>query len=132
VLIGDLNANPFEPGIVGAGALNAVMTRRLSQRRARTVNGQAYPYFYNPMWGHFGDRADRYSGTYFYDRGEHVTYFWNLFDQIMLRPALLDCFDPGDLQIISRVGGLDLLSKDGLPNRNVASDHLPLVFRIDM
>jgi len=132
VLIGDLNANPFEPGVVGAGDLNAVMTRSLAQRPGRTVNGEKCPHFYNPMWGHFGDRSDRYSGTYYYDRGEHVTYYWNVFDQVMLRSALLDRFDSGDLQMVTEVGGLDLLTDEGVPDQNVASDHLPLVFRIDI
>jgi endonuclease/exonuclease/phosphatase family metal-dependent hydrolase len=132
VLIGDLNANPFEPGIVGAAPLNAVMTRRVSRRPDRTVSGKTYPYFYNPMWGHFGDRSDRYSGTYYHDRGEHVTYYWNLFDQVMLRPALVGNFAPEDLRIVSAVGGLDLLTKSGVPNPDTASDHLPLVFRIDL
>lgn len=36
ILIGDFNMNPFDPGMVGAQALNAVMTRNLARREDRT------------------------------------------------------------------------------------------------
>jgi len=46
-------------------------------RGHRTVSGQQYPFFYNPMWGCFGERDATPAGTYFYDSGEHVSYYWN-------------------------------------------------------
>ena len=57
LLLGDLNVDPFEPGMVGASGLHAMMTRQLAARQSRTVQGREYPMFYNPMWGHFGDRT---------------------------------------------------------------------------
>jgi hypothetical protein len=32
------------------------------------------------MWTHFGDGGPGPPGTYFYERAEHVNYFWNTFD----------------------------------------------------
>jgi hypothetical protein len=55
VLAGDLNMNPFDKGMVSAAGLNAVMTTQLAIRRTRTVQGWQYSFFYNPMWGRFGD-----------------------------------------------------------------------------
>jgi len=55
LLIGDFNMNPFEKGLVGASGLQAVMSRDVARKRTRTVLGLEYPFFYNPMWSHFGD-----------------------------------------------------------------------------
>ena len=50
--------NPFEHGVVAANGLNAVMARKVAARDTRTVLAHEYPFFYNPMWGHFGDAID--------------------------------------------------------------------------
>lgn len=65
VVVGDLNMNPFEPGMIGASALHAVMTRSLASRRERVVQGTPYRFFYNPMWGFFGDRTGGPPGTFY-------------------------------------------------------------------
>jgi endonuclease/exonuclease/phosphatase family metal-dependent hydrolase len=130
VLVGDWNMNPFEDGMVSAVGLHAVMTRALAEEVNRTVEGEVYPFFYNPMWAHFGDASTGPPGTYYYRSAEHVAYFWNIFDQVLLRPALLPFFENEDLAILDRVGTTSLLSRKGLPDRNVASDHLPLLFRL--
>ena len=49
ILIGDLNMNPFDPGVVGAMTLNAVMEQHLARSGERTVAGKSYRFFYNPM-----------------------------------------------------------------------------------
>jgi endonuclease/exonuclease/phosphatase (EEP) superfamily protein YafD len=82
ILLGDLNANPFDDGLVSANGLNAVMTRTIAARGSKTVQSRQFPFFYNPMWGHFGDRVDGPAGTYYYEHGEHVGYYWNMFDQV--------------------------------------------------
>jgi len=132
LLIGDLNVDPFESGVVSASGLHGMMTRRLAARRVRTVQGRDYPMFYNPMWGHFGDRAGGPSGGYYYEGAEHKVYFWHLFDQVLIRPEILD-FCPNDpVTIITRVGDTPLLSESGRPDQSVASDHLPLLFKLSV
>jgi hypothetical protein len=54
LIVGDLNMNPFDAGVAGAGALHGVMTRDLAQREQREVRGLAFSFFYNPMWGYSG------------------------------------------------------------------------------
>ncbi|HEX9925912.1 MAG TPA: endonuclease/exonuclease/phosphatase family protein [Anaerolineae bacterium] len=131
ILVGDLNMNPFETGLVSASKLNAVMTREIALRGSRTVAGRSYPYFYNPMWGHFGDADENPPGTYYYNGSEHKTFFWNIFDQVLLRPELVDVFQNESLKILSTDGTNSFL-KRGLPDSSVASDHLPIIFKLNL
>jgi hypothetical protein len=130
VLVGDLNMNPFESGVVGANGLHAVMTQERAQRGVRKVGGKEYPFFYNPMWGFFGDLTKGPPGTYHYDSAEQVTYFWNIFDQVLIRPALLQHFDATSLKVISGDEKISLLNEQGIPDKANVSDHLPIVFRL--
>lgn len=129
ILVGDLNMNPFEKGVVGAKGLHGVMARSIAKSGGRKILGRFYSYFYNPMWGFFGDGNRGPPGTYYYRRSQHVVYFWNLFDQVLIRPELLDKFKNEDLCILDHYGDKSLLSKNGLP---LISDHLPIVFKIDL
>jgi hypothetical protein len=132
LVVGDFNMNPFEPGMVKAAGMNAVMARAVASRERRKVLDREYLYFYNPMWSHFGERAGRPPGSYYYDSSEHVTYYWNIFDQVLLRPALLPLFKDEELRILSEDGGRSLLSARGRPGGSAGSDHLPLLFRLDI
>jgi hypothetical protein len=132
VLVGDFNMNPFEDGMVAANGLNAVMARMVAARETRTVQARQYPFFYNPMWGHFGDVTGSPSGTFYYGTSEHVAYFWNMFDQVLIRPGLLSIFRNEGLKILSNSGEISFLTVKGLPNISVASDHLPILFQLDL
>ena len=132
ILVGDLNMNPFEDGIVGAAGLHGTMSRRIAERRSRTIYGTEYPFFYNPMWRLLGDGRKGPPGTFYYSGSEQRVFFWNMFDQVLVRPDLLPGFDAEGVEIVTNVGATSLLSVKGLPNAKEASDHLPLVFRLDM
>jgi hypothetical protein len=131
VLVGDLNLNPFDDGLVAATALNAVMTRELASRGTRTVLKKKYAYFYNPMWGHFGDRHGGSGGTYYYDRSEHVAYYWHLYDQVLIRPSLISGFRQDELKILTAASEVNLIDSRGRPDQVVGSDHLPVLFRLN-
>jgi endonuclease/exonuclease/phosphatase (EEP) superfamily protein YafD len=132
VLVGDFNMNPFEDAIIAGAWLNAVMARMVAARGTRTVLAHEYPFFYNPMWGHFGDAIEGPSGTFYDGRSEHVTYFWNMFDQVLIRPALLSIFRNEELKILSAIGERSLVTTRGVPDRSVGSDHLPILFSLDL
>ena len=126
VVMGDLNMNPFESGMVAAsGGLHAVMSRRVAERGSRVVQREPYTFFYNPMWNHMGDWAEA-AGTYYYENGEPLCYFWNMFDQVLLRPELLGGFKPEGVRIVTEIDGRPLM-KNGCP---VVSDHLPVVLEV--
>ena len=128
VLIGDLNMNPFEAGVVGSEGLHGVMTRTIARSGGRRVAGQDRAYFYNPMWRFFGERADGPPGTYHSRAGGSTTYFWHMLDQVMVRPTLVDRLTR--VRILDRVGSRSLLRGSGVPDRAVGSDHLPLLVEL--
>ena len=129
VLVGDFNMNPFDKGIVAAGGLHAVMTRDIARKDERMVAARSYPFLYNPMWGCFGDRTEGPPGSHYF-LGKHVSYFWNLYDQVMLRPALMDSLR--ELRILVAEEQTSLLNAQGYPNPTVGSDHLPILFRLEL
>ncbi len=132
VLVGDLNMNPFEYGVVAAAGLNATMARSIALRRERSVDFRSYPFFYNPMWGLFGDTIKgRPCGTFYYGKKE-PTYFWNMFDQVLIRPDLLPNFRNEDLEILIEDGINSFVSSSGLPDKSSASNHLPLLFKLNI
>ena len=132
LLVGDLNMNPFEPGLVAGACLNATMDRRIAAKGERSIDQKTYPFFYNPMWSLLGDYSPGPPGTY-YHRGEsgQVTYFWHMFDQVLVRPELLPMFDNASLRVIDADGIVSLLTKNGTPDIHVGSDHLPILFRLN-
>lgn len=129
IVVGDLNMNPFEAGVAQASGFHGMMSKATVMADDRTVQGREYPFFYNPMWGFFGDRTDGPPGTYHYRHSGHLSYDWNIFDQLLVRPDVLRSFDT-DVEIVSEIGQVGLLGRDGLPDADVGSDHLPIVFRL--
>jgi hypothetical protein len=132
LVVGDLNVDPFEDGVCSADGLHAVMTREVASRQSRVYLDQERLFLYNPMWGRLGDATPGPPGTHYQDRGHVVTRFWHTFDQVLLRPQLLDRFDEGALKVLTGVGDADgpsLLSASGRP---AVSDHLPLIFTLDL
>ena len=132
IIVGDLNMNPFEKGLVSANGLNAVMSRQVASRRTRTIMSREFPLFFNPMWAHFGDRLEGPPGTYYYDRAEFVNYYWNVLDQVIVRPELMERCDGERIKVLTKVGEQSLLLDDGRPNNRDFSDHLPLLFEIEL
>jgi hypothetical protein len=88
ILLGDFNMDPYDDGMVGAGALHAMMSRRTALLGSRTIGRKNYQMFYNPMWALLGDRDTGPPGTYRYWSSEHICREWHMFDQVLLRPAL--------------------------------------------
>jgi hypothetical protein len=81
------------------------------------------------MWNHFGDN-DGAGGTFYYEGAEHLCYYWNLFDQVLLRPALLKGFAPENVRIPTSIRGFSLLQEDGQPDKETMSDHLPVTLEL--
>lgn len=129
IIIGDFNANPFEEICINANCFHAISSAKEVEHIERTVNSYKYKMLYNPMWNFFGD-YNKPEGTYFKTNTGIKTYFWNIFDQVLLRPSMLNSFKADSLQIIHNINGNSLLNKRGVPDINKYSDHLPIFFEI--
>ena len=132
VLVGDLNMNPFDAGMVSAEGFHAVMTRQIAKRSARVVRLETFPFFYNPMWGQLGDITDVPPGTFYRAGSAFIEYFWQTFDQVLIRPSLLECFDAGTLKVLTKWKSGSFLKNTGIPDRARISDHLPLLFELNL
>ncbi len=132
VVLGDFNMNPFEAGMVNSDGLHGVMDRRIAGKLNRLVAGERRRFFYNPMWKLMGDSSCEALGTYYRRSGSYVHYFWSTFDQVLLRPALLESFREEELRIVQSAGSHSLLAKSGPGINQHISDHLPIVFRLNI
>lgn len=84
--------------------------------------------FYNPMWNFLGDFREPY-GTYYHSSADTVNPYWNIYDQVIIRPAMRKRFVDDNLKIITETATVSLLDKNKHPDREI-SDHLPITFEI--
>ena len=126
IVFGDFNMNPFEKGLVAANSLHAVSSSDIALQNDSYIKKKKYSLFYNPMWSQFND-LNRVPGSYYYHSSNIVNYYWNIFDQVIIRPDLITYFDLSTLRFITETNSYKLIS---LNNRPSVSDHLPLYFSI--
>jgi hypothetical protein len=133
IVLGDFNASPFESPIASALGMNAVISQAIARGDPRRMLNQSYKYFYNPMWNLLGDaRHDSAPATYYRRGSDPHELYWHMLDQVLIRPSLLGRFDFAALGIVSTVQGTKLTGASGIPDQTRFSDHLPVVFRIDL
>jgi hypothetical protein len=132
ILAGDINMHPFDNGVVSAGGLHAVLSRDIAKKHSRIVQDREYTYFYNPMWGLYSNGVGNPPATFYYSSSKNKAYYWHMYDQVLVRPALLDYFKDNELRILDSDGSISLLNKNGIPNKSRFSDHLPLIFKLDL
>ncbi len=131
LFMGDVNVNPFEDGIVEASGFHGVMTKSIASKGSRVIQGETYRFFYNPMWSHFGERAGGPPGTFYYRKAESILFFWNIFDQVLIRPELAEKFRNEDLHILTRTKNMSFMNEQGQPDFKNVSDHLPILLKLD-
>lgn len=125
VLLGDLNMNPYEENCYNPLGLNALPCKKTVKRKG-DIDGNKL--FYNPSWKLLGD--DTHSpGTYYF--GKKGTQYWQLLDQVLLRPCVADTIDLSTLKILNEIGETDLRSSFGIPKESI-SDHLPVIFQLNL
>lgn len=130
IVIGDFNQDPFEAGVLSSRAFHAVPTRRIAAQESRIVSGNQSLFFYNPMWSCLGDRTEGPPGSYYYRKANQVCQFWHSFDQLLIRPVIMNSL--ATLKILDSDGIASLVTKTGIPDKKNASDHLPVFFQLDL
>lgn len=138
IFVGDLNMNPFDNGLVSATALHAVMSRELTRNVVNHNARKGKSVFYNPMWSCLGDRPtsaltvgafSRPPGTHYYSNtGDRSNTFWQMYDQVLLRPTIMDQL--ANLEILRTDGVQSFVTSGGQPRRAAVSDHLPILFEL--
>lgn len=129
LVIGDFNINPYETSCISANAMHAIPYIEEVEKNSRVIQGRRYEKFYNPTWRFLGNRQAPYA-TYYYNSSENANYFWNMFDQVIIRPQLIKSFVDNSLIIITCTKNHSLLC-DNKPNKNNYSDHLPIFCILD-
>jgi len=128
IVIGDMNASPFDEGIAGVYALNATSRRAIAAEGAREMDGKFYPFMYNPMWQFLSASEDRPAGTYYKRLSKPICYYWYVLDQVLLRPALMAAVKDEDIRIVESAGPVSLIKPNGTPIE--ISDHLPIAVTV--
>lgn len=128
IIVGDFNINPYEPDCIDARYFHGIPVLAEAERKTREVVQREYRMFYNPMWNLLGDYTWPY-GTYYYNTGETQNTYWNIFDQVIIRPALKERFVKESLKILAETRTKSLLDDKGHPDK-IISDHLPILFEI--
>lgn len=128
MIVGDFNVNPYDSSCIDARYFHSLPIYEETKRRTRKVAGNEYAMFYNPMWRFLGDSAQPY-GTYYHNNSGSINTYWNLYDQVIIRPALRERFIDDSLKIITETQSKYLLDSNGHPDKTI-SDHFPIIFEI--
>lgn len=82
------------------------------------------------MWGLLGDFGKGNApGTMYYNPSKYFNYYWNMFDQVLIRPELIDAFDCDLLEIIIKTKNHKFINNNNIVNTKY-SDHLPIKFNL--
>lgn len=128
IVVGDFNQNPYENGCLGAMGFHGIPVAEETAALSRTILRKKYKMFYNPMWNLLGD-FDYPPGTYYCNSNEAINPFWNMFDQVIIRPQLREKFVESSLEIVTETNMYSLVDSKNRPNKKY-SDHLPIIFEI--
>lgn len=128
IIVGDFNFNPYDKSCVSARYFHGIPIYEDAKRESRTVAGREFYMFYNPMWNFLGDFNEPY-GTYYHNSSDTINPYWNVYDQVIIRPVLRNRFADENLKIITKTATISLLDKNKHPDLNI-SDHLPITFEI--
>lgn len=88
IILGDFNMNPFDTGMIAANAFNSIISKEIAKTGPRTIQEKQYRYFYNPAWKIYGSDCDIY-GTYYLNNPNHSDLHWNIYDQVLISPEIL-------------------------------------------
>lgn len=129
-IVGDFNVNPYEDACLSINQFHSIPVDFESERNSRCFAGKTYKMFYNPMWNLFGDKEFP-PGTYYYDSGSSICPYWNIYDQVLIRPSLIRLFKKEQLKIVTECKNEPLINTKSHPRKDL-SDHLPIVFELEV
>ena len=127
IVIGDMNANPFDPEMINKDSFNAVLFKEIiKENNTMVFNDTQYERFYNPALDYINESEQDY-GSFYYSSGIGTLY-WFCYDQVLFRKNLVDRFKK--MKYLKKIGGTNLIKKIA-PNKEI-SDHLPLLVNMNI
>ena len=125
-VVGDINENLFEDYMVNPEGFNVRFFKFQTKAKKEKRHEQDFDIFYNPMLNLYKDYDDPSvaKGTHYY---RNNSIGWLCYDQVLIKPDLVDCFDLERLKIVSSFSNEHSLVKNHKPNKKY-SDHLPIMF----
>lgn len=127
MVIGDMNANPFDSEMVNKDSFNAVLFKDIIEQSDTVVfEKEEFERFYNPALDYINENNKNY-GSFYYSSGIGCLY-WYCYDQVLLRKDLINHFVSMDY--IKEIGEAKLINRIA-PNKSI-SDHLPLLVKMDI
>lgn len=127
IVIGDMNASPFDPEMIEKDSFNSVLFKDII-RNNEVVKFQddLFRRFYNPIIN-FLNENDKSYGSFYYGSGDACLY-WYCYDQLLVRKDLID--EIKDYKYLKVINKRSLL-KEVRPDSSI-SDHLPLFVSINI
>lgn len=123
IVIGDLNANPYDRELVQPDAFNGILFKDvIRQSSFGTFGGKPYPRLYNPTV-HFLSEESKMYGSFYRLSSTEPNPVWNCLDQALVSAALADRV--AEYRYLRSIDGMSLMN-DVRPNSTI-SDHLPLL-----
>jgi hypothetical protein len=139
IVVGDFNANPFESAIASVDGLHAIGVQSMNAQASRKIRGieSRADFFYNPMWRIYGQQTSDPAGsaTHYWTNNRAHELAWHMLDQVVIRPGEITRFPEQELRVLTSIGGINgipLVDADGIPDKQAASDHLPVIFQWDL
>ena len=129
MVMGDFNLQPYSYGIIGALGFNATMSMYKAKKKKRIVDGEECLFYFNPMWSLMGKNGIAQGSYYCGDDQQDKSLYWYSFDEVLLRPSLIDYFSWDYFDYIVEISGERLLTEEKI-NKEDFSDHLPIKFEI--
>ncbi|MBO0477526.1 endonuclease/exonuclease/phosphatase family protein [Vagococcus sp. DIV0080] len=126
ILIGDFNMNPFEKGMLSTSGFHAFPRKIETEKLKRTVLSVEKKMFYNPMWKYL-ITEDNPIGSYYYSPNKAYALFWQVFDQVLLRPEFIPFIN--FVGLVTSTTKYELIAKGKVPDRSI-SDHLPVILKL--
>lgn len=130
IVIGDFNSDPYEGTMLSVIGFHALPFQKKTERTRKVAHQSKLP-FYNPMWNLFGDFCEPV-GTYYMSTTKAADPMWHLYDQIIVRGVLARNIVKKSMKIIGEIGSIQLCTDYGIPDKDIASDHLPIVMSLEV
>lgn len=128
IIIGDINANPYDEELLSKYAFNAVLFKSIIHENEFTNPKSATKKrrFYNPIIHYLSEETQTY-GSFYYENN-FMTPYWYCLDQVLVRRSLVN-----HLQHVKYLKSIDessLVSGSKKTPEVTISDHLPLLVNL--